>query len=507
MATKPYAKTSCFRLGYDNSQFIDYLKFDEDYEYFNLKFYRNGWIKWQYNSDILENYILDQTIALASLKGGASLNLQFYLVEFIPTTDVLAGGIPTTFQRAEVRTTTIRSILHTAGQAQVLGGMSYNIRMTMDSIPRITLPVHIEKSRWFRIFVSYVPPVACTGNSVVLSGYGAPVLDYQEGLLYTSDYVTERLPFAQIEAIRVSSPLSIADLAAMQIPSLEDVAIAKQEAIEQSQINLLDDLADSESQVSQAVLDLVGTEGTTIEEVKEALITDLSDSTSDFSVAVLDLVGNTQDFIVEPDLADINVGGNFEFDVNLFNGLNISSIQAISSDTTKVTVSINSINKKLIVTGVAPGSATVTVSSTAISKTQDLAITVNEPSEATFKATDVSDDLILYKMWVNLNTTTGELTLDNPNGSNIILAGWVVGIDTTAKTALIRYLKANPANYQLDLEPGLTVAQGDPVILNNGIGSTTGYTVPNCTYSNDGGYVNVAVTASDIITLEQHKII
>ena len=68
-------------------------------------------------------------------------------------------------------------------------------------------------------------------------------------------------------------------------------------------------------------------------------------------------------------------------------------------------------------------------------------------------------------------------------------------------------MKANPANYQLDLEPGLTVAQGDPVILNNGIGSTTGYTVPNCTYSNDGGYVNVAVTASDIITLEQHKII
>jgi hypothetical protein len=297
MSDKPYAIASCFQMSRRNALRVDYLKFDELYKSYNLEVRPDGWIKWFYSTDVLENYLLNFQVAMLALKGGASTFLHFYLVEYEPSTNVLAGGTPTEFVRIESVPLSHSSILHTAGLAQVQGGLVYNLSMKLEPQNNIMPPIYTMKTRWFRVFISYEPPAACTGNDTTLSGFGVPVLDFQEGLLTTSTYKTERLPFVALEAVRLASPLTVTDFAALQIPSLGDVAIAKQEAIEESHNNLLLDLADEGSDVSVAVLNLVENNGTslTIDEVRTALISDLEDETSAFSLAVLASTLNVED--------------------------------------------------------------------------------------------------------------------------------------------------------------------------------------------------------------------
>lgn len=516
MSNEPYAVASCFEMSRRNALRVDYLKFDELYKSFNLEVRPDGWIKWFYSTDVLENYLLNFQVAMLALKGGASVFLHFYLVEYEPSTNVLAGGTPTEFVRIESVPLSHRSIFHTAGLAQVQGGLVYNLSMKLEPQDNIMPPIYTQRTRWFRVFISYEPPASCTGNDATLSGFGVPVLDFQEGLLTTSTYITERLPFVSMEAVRLASPLTVSDLAALQIPSRGDVANAKQEAIQESHNNLLLDLANKESDVSVAVLNLVENEGTSlsVDEVRTALITDLGNDTSEFSVAILDLVNSpsTQDFTVSPTSGNVSVGSNITFEVTLAGGLQESTLTVASSNSNTARAIVT--GTTITVTGVAEGSATITVSSTSIAKTQELGITIiDTPSEATFKATNVVNILVPTKMWVSLDTLTKELTLADPNGSNIILAGWVVSVDSLAKTSVIRYLKASPSNYQVSSDTATYLpSTGDAFNLKNGIAVSpgTGYEVPDCTVASSGYggvvFVKVAVTASDIATLEQHKI-
>lgn len=83
-----------------------------------------------------------------------------------------------------------------------------------------------------------------------------------------------------------------------------------------------------------------------------------------------------RDFSVSPSSATIEVGNTAEFTITVSGGLDILTISAVSSDTDKATLSIS--DDKITVIGVAEGSATITVSSSFITKTVPLSITVKD---------------------------------------------------------------------------------------------------------------------------------
>lgn len=95
-----------------------------------------------------------------------------------------------------------------------------------------------------------------------------------------------------------------------------------------------------------------------------------------------------KDFSVSPTSGDIVVGATKDFTVTVSGGLNISTIEVNSSDNTKATVAIS--GNTITVTAVAAGSATITVSSTDIIKTVDLAITITAAPDFSVAPTSAS---------------------------------------------------------------------------------------------------------------------
>lgn len=82
----------------------------------------------------------------------------------------------------------------------------------------------------------------------------------------------------------------------------------------------------------------------------------------------------TPDFNLDATSGSVAVGATKDFTVTVVDGLDIASISVESSDTSKATATIS--GNKITVTGVATGSATITVKSSAISKTIPIAITI-----------------------------------------------------------------------------------------------------------------------------------
>lgn len=81
-----------------------------------------------------------------------------------------------------------------------------------------------------------------------------------------------------------------------------------------------------------------------------------------------------KDFTVSPTSTILQVGNTSELTVSVSGGLDIATISADSSDTSKATISIAT--NKITITGVAEGSATITVKSSEISKTIKVVATV-----------------------------------------------------------------------------------------------------------------------------------
>lgn len=505
MASVPHNTVSCFTLDFSGNRQSEVIKFDKEFKFLNVTVRKDGWIKWDYDSTNLENYNFKFKLALAGLNGGGSINLNFWLEEVTPTTPIPANGYPVEYV-TEFKEDTYTSVRHTANRSTVLGGLVYQLEMKLDQ-QHVQMPrINDQRTRWFRLRIATRAPLSCAASDSQLNGFRVPIENSQNGLLPGNEYATFYFPFISLYLEKASTSLLDTDLTSMQIVTFNDLTTFRNELVE--------DINVDDTDINSAITTLIGDsgEGITIEEVREALITDLSDEDSEFSVAVLDLVNGPRDFTVEPVDSFSNtpnvavLGGNdASYKITLLNGTDIADIEVSLSDDSVATAVIQTDQTSVYVNALKAVDTVDLVISLKNSTRSETFTIKTLPSQGTFTITDAEVSTVVSKMWVSLDKTTGKLTATNPNGTDIILAGQVVTVNTTTKTAQLSYLHKNPSNYQLKLDTGYTPAEGDPIIIDGGVGKATGYTVPNCTYDNTSGFARITVTASDVETLDQYK--
>ena len=176
------------------------------------------------------------------------------------------------------------------------------------------------------------------------------------------------------------------------------------------------------------------------------------------------------EFFVEPTSDNIFVGKEKEFSITYVGGLSPDSIEISVSDTSKINVVLS--ESSVNVTAVATGSVVLTVSSTDITKIQEIPITVSTLSTfGRFKANNLGISPEEGR-FVNLDTTTGELTFQPSNGTTIVPCGLTNSAPVSPGTMRVFYLLKKRPNGSSGIcysEPGgYLPVEGQPFVVSNG---------------------------------------